>query len=115
MSYYDCYLVPIKKADKEKYLNHVKLAWEIFKEYGAISITEFWGDDVADGTANSFALSLKLQEDETALIGYIEWESKDIRNKNLEKVMSDERMHKIPMPFDGGRILYGGFDKIVEI
>lgn len=81
MSYFDNYLVPVKKDNKENYLKHLKKVEAIFKEYGAKHTVEFWSDDIPDGEVTSFTKALKLEADEAIVVGFISWGSKADRDK----------------------------------
>jgi len=81
-----------------------------------LKFVECWGDDVPDGKLTSFPMAVKRQDDETVVFSWIIWPSRDQRNKGMKKVMADPRMQleTNPMPFDGKRMIYGGFEMIVE-
>ena len=88
----------------------------MFKEYGALKQVECWGDDVPDGEVTSFPMAVKCKSDETVAFSWIVWPSKEIRNEGMKKSMEDPRLapDKNPMPFDGKRMIYGGFEMVVE-
>ncbi len=113
MSYVDGCIIPVPTAQKEAYLEHAKMAWQVFKDHGATSLVECWGDDVPDGEVTSFPMSVKCGPDETVVLSWILWPSKEARNAGMAKVMEDERMHA-PMPFDGKRMIFGGFEMMME-
>ena len=75
-----------------------------------------WGDDVPDGEVTSFPMAVKCKEDETVCFSWIVWPSKEERNQGMQKVMDDPRMQEDvnPMPFDGKRLIYGGFEMMLE-
>ena len=77
---------------------------------------ECWGDDVPDGKVTSFPMAVKRKEDETVVFSWIMWPSREVRDAGMAKVMVDPRLQpdKNPMPFDGQRLIYGGFEIIVE-
>jgi uncharacterized protein YbaA (DUF1428 family) len=79
-------------------------------------MVECWGDDVREGKLTSFPMAVKLEKDETVVFSWIVWPSKAVRDAGMKKVMEDPRM-KGPddMPFDGKRMIYGGFQTIVDI
>ena len=116
MSYIDGFVAAVPTANREAYKAHVERAALVFMEHGATRIVECWGDDVPDGTTTSFALAVKKKEDETVIFSWIEWPSKEVRDKGMTAAMSDPRMHpdQNPMPFDGKRLIFGGFVPIVE-
>lgn len=78
---------------------------------------ECWGEDVPEGKLTSFPMAVKLEPDETVVFSWIVWPSKDARNSGMAKVMADPRFDPVtnPMPFDGKRVIYGGFVPIVEV
>ena len=88
----------------------------MFKSHGAIRLVECWGDDVPDGEVTSFPLAVKCRESETVVFSWIVWPSKAVRDAGMKKVMSDPRMTEDnnPMPFDGKRLIFGGFQKVLE-
>lgn len=116
MKYIDGFAAAIPAANKDKYIEHARLAAAIFKEHGALKLVECWGDDVPDGKLTSFPQAVLCQPDEIVAFSWIEWPSKAARNAGMEKVMADPRMQPDvnPMPFDGKRLIYGGFQIIVD-
>ncbi len=116
MSYVDGFVLAVPTARKAEYIQHAKEAAVVFKEYGATTVVECWGDDVPDGEVTSFPLAVKCAADETVCFSWITWPSREIRNVGMEKVMQDERMQceSNPMPFDGKRMIFGGFEMILE-
>ena len=115
MSYYDGYLAPVNKANKEKYIEHLNTIWQVFKDHGALSMTELWGDEIPDGVLTSYPLALKLEDGEEVVMGYIEWASKEARRSAWDAIMEDERMQNAPPLFDGKRLIYGGFERVFRI
>ena len=89
----------------------------IFKEHGATRCVECWGDDVPDGKVTSFPMAVKRKDDETVVFSWIEWPSKEARDAGMKKVMEDPRMPKdmSGAPFDGMRMIYGGFSPLVDV
>ena len=116
MSYVDGFVAAIPKANKDAFIKHAKDAAEVFKEYGALKQVECWGDDVPDGDITSFPMAVKCKPDETVVFSWIIWPSKEKRNVGMGKAMEDSRMDpkNNPMPFDGKRVIYGGFEMIFE-
>jgi uncharacterized protein YbaA (DUF1428 family) len=88
-----------------------KMAAEIWRDHGALEIIECWGDDVPEGKVTSFPLAVKAEPDEVVVFSWVRWSSKAARDAGNEKVMADPRMQMKPeeMPFDGKRMIYGGF------
>lgn len=116
MNYVDGFVAAVPTANKEKYIKHAREAAVVFKEHGALKLVECWGDDVPDGTVTSFPMAVKCKPDETVIFSWIVWPSRDIRNQGMAKVMEDPRLQAEtnPMPFDGKRLIYGGFEMVVE-
>ena len=116
MNYLDGFVAAIPLAKKKAYLQHATAAAVVFKEFGALSVVESWGDDVPEGKLTSFPLAVKREEGETVVFSWIQWPSKAVRDSAWESVMADPRMNTKdnPMPFDGKRMIYGGFQIIME-
>ncbi|MNQ21125.1 hypothetical protein D3C85_342280 [compost metagenome] len=117
MSYVDGFVLAVPTANKEIYRKHAEAAGAVFKEYGALKLVECWGDDVPEGKVTSFPMAVKCKPDETVVFSWIVWPSRAVRDQAMEKVMADPRLQpdKNPMPFDGQRLIYGGFEMIIEM
>lgn len=116
MSYVDGFVAAVPTANKEKYREHAKLAIPVFQDHGALTMVECWGDDVPDGKVTSFPMAVKCQPDETVVFSWIIWPSREVRDAGMKKVMEDPRIQPDvnPMPFDGKRLIFGGFEVLVE-
>ncbi len=116
MTYVDGFVVAVPTLNKEAYIKHASEAAEVFKEYGALSVVECWGNDVPDGDITSFPMAVKCEPNETVCFSWITWPSKAFRDENMSKLMQDPRLHpdNNPMPFDGKRMIFGGFEIVVE-
>ena len=116
MSYIDGFVAAVPAANKDKYIRHATDAAAVFKEYGATKMVECWGDDVPDGKVTSFPMAVKCQPGETVVFSWIEWPSRAVRDKAMPRIMDDPRLQPDvnPMPFDGQRLIYGGFETVVE-
>lgn len=114
--YADGYLVAVPAANKEAYREMAAKAATVFKEYGATRIVEAWGDDVPEGKVTDFKGAVKAKEDEVVVFSWVEWPSKQARDEAWPKIMKDERMKPDhdKMPFDGQRMIYGGFAPILD-
>ena len=88
----------------------------IFKEHGALKVVECWGDDIPDGKVTSFPMAVKKEADEDVVFSWIVWPSKAARDAGNKKVFEDPRMQMPPdgMPFDGKRMIIGGFEVMLE-
>ena len=116
MAYVDGFVAAVPTANREKFRRHAEAAAVVFKEHGALKVVECWGDDVPDGKVTSFPMAVKRKEDETVVFSWIMWPSREVRDAGMAKVMADPRLQpdKNPMPFDGQRLIYGGFEIILE-
>jgi uncharacterized protein YbaA (DUF1428 family) len=125
MSYIDGFVIAVPTANKQKFLEHAKLGDSVFMDLGALRVLECWGDDVPKGQVTDFYKAVNATEDETVVFSWIEWPDKATRDaafakmtdwmKNPEK--ADPRMdpQRNPMPFDGKRLVFGGFAPLVEL
>ena len=116
MNYVDGYVAAVPTANRDKFLRHAQDAAVIFKEYGALQVVECWGNDVPEGKLTSFTMAVQRKDDETVIFSWVIWPSKAVRDAGWAKVMADPRMQadKNPMPFDGKRMIYGGFEMIIN-
>lgn len=116
MGYADGYLLAVPTASKENYRRFAEKAARLFQEHGAIRIVEAWADDVPDGTVTDFRGAVKAHDDETVVYSWVEWPSKAAREEGWKNVMADERMQPEDgeIPFDGQRMIYGGFAPILD-
>jgi len=117
MPYVDGFVVAVPTANKDAYIKHAELTAAVFKEYGALKLVECWGDDVPEGEVTSLPMAVKCKEDETVVFSWLVWPSREVRNGAMEKAMVDPRLQPDlnPMPFDGQRMIFGGFEMIVDI
>ncbi|HYC96570.1 DUF1428 domain-containing protein [Brevundimonas sp.] len=115
MSYIDGYLIPVPNDKKDAYKAVAEMAAPIFREHGATRVVEAWGDDVPDGKVTDFKRAVNAVEGENTVFSWIEWPDKATRDAGMKKVMEDPRMQDMSnMPFDGQRMIFGGFQPIVE-
>jgi uncharacterized protein YbaA (DUF1428 family) len=115
MSYIDGMVASVPTANKEAYLAHAKTASTVFKEYGALSVVETWGNDVPEGKLTSFPLAVQRKADETVVFSWIMWPDKSTRDAGMAKSMEDKRLRAVEMPFDGKRMIYGGFEVVLNV
>lgn len=106
--YVDGFLLAVPSANKERYLQVATEAARLFKEHGAISVVECWGDDVPEGKLTSMPMAIKLEAGEAVVFSWITWPSREARDAGMKAFMEDARCPK-DMPFDGKRLIYGGF------
>jgi uncharacterized protein YbaA (DUF1428 family) len=114
MTYVDGFLVPVKTANKQAYLDAAAAVAPMFKDLGAIRVVECWPDDISHGTSTDFYMAVKAEEDETVVFSWIEWPSKEVRDAAHPRMMQDPRMTNTQMPFDGKRMIFGGFAPILD-
>jgi uncharacterized protein YbaA (DUF1428 family) len=116
MPYIDGFVIPVAKAQREAYLREAKRAAPIFKEHGALSVVECWGEDVPKGKQTDFFMAVKCAEDETVVFSWIVWPDKAARNAGNAAAMADPRFNAAanPMPFDTKRMIFGGFEVMLE-
>jgi uncharacterized protein YbaA (DUF1428 family) len=115
MPYVDGFVVPVPLANREAYLKLATQAAALFKEHGATQVVECWGDDIPEGKETSFPLAVKRGPDETVVLSWVVWPSREARDEGNKKVMADPRMQpSADMPFDGKRLIYGGFEILLE-
>ena len=117
MSYIDGFVIAVPTADKQKFIDYARKFDPIFIEYGALRVVEGWGDDVPAGEVTDFARAVQASADETVAFSWIEWPDKATRDAGMKKMMEDPRMDpaSAPLPFDGKRMIFGGFEPVVDI
>jgi uncharacterized protein YbaA (DUF1428 family) len=117
MSYIDGFVMAVPTANKDKFIQHAQGGDSIFVENGATRVLECWGDDVPEGKLTDFRRAVQATPDETVVFSWIEWPDKSTRDAGMERVMKDPRMNPQtnPMPFDGKRMIFGGFAPVIEL
>ncbi len=119
MPYVDGFVVPVPKAKVEAYRQMSVRCGEIWREHGALEFRECVADDVKPGKLTSFPQSVDLKEDEIVAFSWIVYESRAKRDEVNDKVMKDSRMADMMkpenLPFDGKRMIFGGFEMIVDM
>jgi uncharacterized protein YbaA (DUF1428 family) len=114
MAYIDGFVTAVPIAGKQAYIDHVRAAAPVFKEHGALRIVEAWGDDVPAGKVTDFRRAVQAQDEEAVLFSWIEWPSREIRDEAMRKVLADSRILNLEVPFDGKRMIFGGFQPIFD-
>jgi uncharacterized protein YbaA (DUF1428 family) len=117
MSYIDGFVIAVPKGNKQQFIDHAKRGDSVFIENGAKRVLECWGDDVKDGKLTDFRRAVQAKDDEVVVFSWIEWPDKATRDTAMTKVMSDSRLspQSNPMPFDGKRMIFGGFAPVLEL
>ena len=115
--YIDGFLIPVPAGKKDVYIDFARRAWPLFKECGATRLVECWGDDVPKGKLTDFYGAVKTEADEVVVFAWLEWPSKAARDEGNRKMMADPRSKEFSagMPFDGKRMIYGGFAPVVDV
>jgi len=118
MPYVDGFVVPVPKKKIAAYKRMAKKASKVWREHGALAVHETVADDVKPGKWTSFPQSVKLKGNETVVFSWIVYKSRSSRDRVLKKVMADKRLASMmdpsKLPFDGKRMIYGGFKQIVK-
>ena len=121
MPYVDGFVMAVPAANRQAFLDHATRADQAFLEMGALRVTECWQDDVPDGSVTDFRRAVQAEEGESIVFSWIEWPDKATRDAAYARMMDpgfdDERLSKEanPMPFDGKRLIYGGFTPLLDI
>ena len=117
MSYIDGFVIAVPKGNKQKFIEHAKQGDSVFIENGAKRVFECWGDDVKDGKLTDFRRAVQANDDEAVVFSWIEWPDKATRDAAMAKIMTDPRLdpQSNPMPFDGKRMIFGGFSPVLEL
>jgi uncharacterized protein YbaA (DUF1428 family) len=122
MPYIDGFVIAIPRANKQAFTEHANTGDPVFMELGATRILECWEDDVPDGKMTDFRRAVQAKPDEAVAFSWVEWPDKATRDAAHAKMMDgslagDPRMDpaKNPMPFDGKRMIFGGFVPIVTL
>lgn len=119
--YIDGFVIPVPAENRQAFIDHAATADAMFIEMGALRVVECWGDDVPDGKQTDFRRAVDAQSEETVIFSWVEWPDKATRDAAFAKMMSedfnDPRMDqaKNPMPFDGKRMIFGGFVPVVDV
>jgi len=112
--YVDGCLIPVPATNKEAFRESMRKQAQVLKECGATRVVDAWGDDVPDGKVTDYKGAVKATNDEKVVFSWIEWPSKQVRDKGWDKATADPRMKQAGMPFDGQRMIYGGFAPLLD-
>jgi uncharacterized protein YbaA (DUF1428 family) len=114
MTYIDGFVAPVFPGRREGYVEVATSAAPIFLEHGAIQVVETLSDDVPHGKVTDLYRAVAAKDDETIAFSWIVWPSKAARDAGMAKVMADERMKDQDMPFDMQRMIFGGFEVVLD-
>lgn len=116
MSYIDGFVIAVPAANRQAFIDHAQAVDALFLEHGALRVIEAWGDDVPEGKRTDFRRAVQAEADEAVVFSWIEWPDKAARDAGMKACMEDPRMKTLPaMPFDGKRMIFGGFDPVVVL
>jgi uncharacterized protein YbaA (DUF1428 family) len=109
-------MLAVPTDNKQAYIEMTKRFAPIFKQHGMISVTECWGDDVPEGKVTSMPMAVKCKDNETVVFSWMVWPDKATRDKGMKAAMSDPEMSMadLDIPFDGKRMIFGGFEVAFE-
>lgn len=121
MRYVDGFAIAVASADKEKFIAYAKGFTSFFLDHGALRLMECWGEDVPHGQQTDFHRAVQAKDDETVVFSWIEWPDKATRDAAHasmgEAMKTDPRFEpeRNPMPFDGRRMIFGGFVPVLDV
>jgi uncharacterized protein YbaA (DUF1428 family) len=116
--YIDGFVIPVPKGNKAKFKEMAEKIAPFFIEAGATRVVECWGTDVPDGKVTDFRRAVAGQDDEVVVFSWVVWPSKEARDAGNKRIREDSRMRPTEgaeIPFDGKRMIFGGFDPIVDV
>ena len=117
MPYVDGYVLAVPRKNKSDYVRLAEESAVVFKEHGALSVVENWADDVPNGELTSLPMAVQCEDGEDVVFSWITWPSREARDAGNKAAMEDPRFQDWDpgkMPFDGKRMIFGGFVTIVE-
>ena len=117
MSYVDGFVLAVPKAKLDDYKKLAKMGGTVWMEHGALAYVECVGDDVPYGEVTSFPRAVQAKDDEIVVFSWIVYDSRESRDTVMAKVMADPRLKSdwATMPFDGKRMIFGGFKPFMEL
>ncbi|WP_294190632.1 DUF1428 domain-containing protein [uncultured Sphingomonas sp.] len=112
MTYVNGFVTPVRSDGRDAYVAAAEAGWQLLAEYGALQMLENWGDKVPTGTRTDFARAVALQDAETVVFSWVLWPDRDTAERCEAAMHSDERFQTLSMPFDGARMIFGGFETV---
>ncbi|MBB3033223.1 DUF1428 domain-containing protein [Alteriqipengyuania lutimaris] len=113
--YVNGFVLAVPKGNKQAYIDVAKKFWPLAREFGALSQIECWEADVQDGHTTDFRRATKAEVGEKIVFSWVTWPDQATAKAAEKKMMEDPRMAEFgEMPFDGKRMIFGGFDPILE-
>jgi uncharacterized protein YbaA (DUF1428 family) len=114
-TYIDGFVAAVPQENKRAYLDQAREALSLFKDHGETRMVENWGGDVPVGKVTDFHYAVPKRDGEALLFSWVAWRSKDVRNVGMKFLEQDDRMKTLVMPFDGRRMIYGGFATVLDV
>lgn len=117
MTYVDGCVLAVPNENKQAYIDHEQASAPLFKKYGALRVVVAWGHDVPDGEVTSFPKAVQCKDDESVVYTWITWPSKEARDEGWGRMMEDPYFSEDgpKPPFDGKRMIFGGFETVVDV
>ncbi len=117
MRYVDGFVAAVPADGREAFLAHARAFSEVMMELGCLRVVDAWGDEVPDGALTSFPMAVRKAEDEVVVFSWAEWPDKATRDAAMRRMRDDPRLSSeaMPMPFDGKRLIHGGFTPIHDV
>lgn len=116
MTYIEGFVAAVPRANKQLYIDHARPAAELFVQWGATRVVENWGDDVPPGEQTDFQRAVQAKDDEVIVFSWIEYPDKATRDAVKDRMMNDPAMANVPdMPFDGRRMIFAGFENLLDV
>jgi uncharacterized protein YbaA (DUF1428 family) len=116
MAYVDGFVASVPTARRADFIEHARTMGTLFKEHGATRVVDTWGDDVPEGKLTSLPMAVQCRPDETVVFSWIVWPSREVRDASWQQVMADPRMQSAAEPpFDGKRMIFGGFEVVSDV
>jgi uncharacterized protein YbaA (DUF1428 family) len=112
--YIDAVILPVPTDNKEQYRDFADRMGALFHDNGALRVVDAWGEDVSDGEVTDYNRATHRQDGETVVYSWIEWPDKAVRDAAWGKLMESDEMKNVAMPYDGKRMMFGGFTPILD-
>lgn len=112
MSYVQGFVAAVPEANKQAYIDSAEAAWPLFEEYGALAHWECWEEDVPEGEVTSFPMAVKREPGEKIVFAWVVWRDKAAVDACHASMSTDKRWERLSMPFDGKRMIFGGFSPV---
>jgi uncharacterized protein YbaA (DUF1428 family) len=115
MTYIDGFVLAVPAANKQAYIEHARAGAALFRQWGATRVVECWGDEVPAGKLTDFQRAVQAKPDEVIVFSWIEYPDKATRDAVGRKMMSDPAMGAMTLPYDGARLIFGGFEALMVV